>query len=161
MPSSKKDPLNAPHMQLNYANRWLNRVKKDQTVKVKKITKRALTKKQKPGCRARGRALGSCFKDGEKIRHKGKCDSTWEATYNNKIGKLVHDGYVYTTLSTFSRDHYTSEGKRMKAVGTRGKKKGVHFNNSEIGRGGVNGWEECEVFRNGEWVSTFSLNALP
>jgi hypothetical protein len=75
---TKKDPLNAPHMQLKYADKWLNRVQKEKkkTLKAEKKAKRVLTKKQHPklGCRARGRALKMCFEDGEKIRHKGSFD---------------------------------------------------------------------------------------
>lgn len=114
-------------------------------------TRKAATKR---GCRAKGRAMAACFIDGEKIRHKGSCDSTWEGHFSKASGGIIYKGHVYKAVSTFARDHYTSENKRMNPVSRAG-----HPHGNNTGKGGVNGWLECEIYRDGQWISTFELKA--
>ena len=80
-----------------------------------------------------------CFADGEKIRHEGSCPTIWEGHFSSTSGGIVHKGEVYKALSSFAMAHYKTERKDR-------------FDNA-------NGWAECEVQRNGNWISTYYLKA--
>jgi hypothetical protein len=124
---------------LRRTNKEKKTYREKQNAKTLVIKKKNTTKKAqlKPGCRARGNALTKCFMDGERIHHKGSCPTYWEGKFDSTEGGLIYKGKLYKTLSAFAASHYEAERK------DRGKN--------------ANGWAECEVFRNGEWVSTMNL----
>ena len=114
---------------------------KKPTVKAENKSKKAKTRKSSPnpGCRAKGKALKMCFSDGEKIRHKGACPNIGEGHFSANAGGIIYKGELYKALSAFANDHYDKERKDRTDA--------------------ANGWLECEVFRNGDWVSTYNLKA--
>jgi len=81
--------------------------------------------------------LQRCFVDGEKIRHKGSCPNVWQGHFSAKAGGIIYKNQLYKSLSSFAANHYETErSDRTDAA---------------------NGWFECEVLRDGEWISTFNL----
>lgn len=84
------------------------------------------------------REMADCFIDGQQIRHiEPKTKDCWISTYIRCMNCLHVNGKFYTTPSSLTRDHYRI----------------VRPDRSDRS----NGWKECELYKNGEWVSIYNL----
>lgn len=83
------------------------------------------------------REQSKCFYDNEKLRHTIKNSSVWEFTYNKTINKFTYNRRLFNTLNQITTAHYVSSNPDRTACN--------------------NAWKECEVYRNGIWISTYDL----
>ena len=96
-------------------------------------------KKPAEGCRD----MLKCFSHGQKIRHRTRT-STWIGTYNKIENTIQHENNKYDSLGKFAVAHLTALKTPTGA------------------RHAVNGWKACECEdADGQWVSTFNLQAQP
>jgi len=98
------------------------------------------------GCRV----MNQCFIDGQKIRHSISMNGfffdgeirhpisikkIWYAKYDLSKDRIVSNGKLYKSLTSFSEEHCKYEKVKSSK----------------------NGWKVCECEVNGVWISTFNL----
>jgi hypothetical protein len=88
----------------------------------------------------KGRDISKYFTNRQQIRHTIGINKTWIGNYDSSHNVIVYDGKFYKSLSGFVNTH--------------------HRQNGTYKNHGVSGWicTECEV--DGQWVSTFNLQAF-
>jgi hypothetical protein len=89
--------------------------------------------------RPKGPPLSSYARDGQRIRHKNCCPTTWIGIYNASRKSIIRDGIIYRTLSGFGKEHHRAENPNRHSFA-------------------CNGLEECEIeVSDGIWVKPNTL----
>ncbi len=96
------------------------------------------------------REPAKCFYDNDKLRHKitsrlkhlgtESKDSIIEFTYSRITNKFTYDRRIYNTMNQITTLHYEKINPDRTTSN--------------------NAWKECEVLRNGVWISTYNLSMI-
>ena len=104
---------------------------------IKKIKREIITRRKITNCRD----PLLCMYDNEKLRHITKVTKhTYTFTYDKKNNKFIHNGIKYDNMNQITHLHYRIERPDR---GTSN-----------------NAWKECEIYRNGKWISTHDLPVI-
>ena len=84
------------------------------------------------------RDMKKIFVEGQEIRHNiKKINDTLIGKYNLTENKIYHDNKTYNSPSAFAMEHYKEKRPERSSK--------------------ANGWDECEIEQNGEWIKLYSI----
>ncbi len=84
--------------------------------------------------------MSKYFTNGQRIRHPIG-NNIWTGVYYSENNNIIYNNKKYNSLSGFANYHHKVNGT---------------YNNH-----GVSGWKHCECEKDGQWVSTKSLQPFP